>query len=138
MWSRLSKKLLIPCTGVAERIYPIPKPNQNPGVVCRTSKQDVITLQEQMGLEDDMKTFLEFTVCDESQLYPLCSVATQSLIKQTMVNHLDIGIGYKWQDPGLLEEVREEVGVHLESMRSGNRHRSWEGARAVPCSRREI
>ncbi|KAL1940696.1 hypothetical protein VTO73DRAFT_7737 [Trametes versicolor] len=100
MWSRLRKKLLIHGTGVAERTGPIPKPNQTPGVVCRTAKQDVITLQEQMGLEDDMKTFLEFT----------------SLIKQTMANHLNIGMGYKWQDPGLLEEVREEVLVQCPAL----------------------
>lgn len=79
-----------------------------------------------MGLEDDMKTFLEFTVCNESLLYSNCLAETQSLLKQTMANHLDIGIGYNWQDPGLLEEVREEVGVHLIMKRSRNRHHSMD------------
>lgn len=126
MWSRLRKKLLILGTGVAERTGPILKPNQNPGVVFRTAKQDVVTLQEQMGLEDDLKTFLEFTVCDESLLHPIYLViaATQNLIKQTMAKHLKIGMGYNWQDPGLLKEVREEVSVHLILKRSRNRHRS--------------
>lgn len=99
----------------------------------------MITLQDQMCLGDDTMTFLEFTVCDEKTLlYSIYLSESQRLMKQTMDDHLKIGMSYKWQDPGLLEEVREEVGVHRISKRSRNGHRSNTGARAMSCSRREI
>ncbi len=62
MWSRPRKKLLNHRTGFAEHTGPIPKPDHDLGMIYHTAKQDVITLQEQMCLEDDTKTFLEFTV----------------------------------------------------------------------------
>lgn len=139
MWSRLRKKLFIHRTGVAERTRPIPKPTHFPGVIYHSKRQGVITLQEQMCLEDDKMTFLEFTVCHETTLlYSIYLSESQRLMKQTMDNHLNIGMSYKWQDPGLLEEVREEVGVHRVLKRSRNGHRSNTGARAMSCSRREI